>query len=250
MSTFDVVLSGVHPVVVTHSLELLGEVVRVLRPGGTLVLHEAVSNTGPVRTTEQLLSLLKISGLSQPTRLEPVALSAGELQQVGERLGVQDAHARLVEIHCRKPDYEVGSSQKLSFASAAKQPANMAAVWKLDDIVDDDIETIDPDELLDEEDLKKPDPSSLRAIAIANASDCFPVCSSTGKRKACKNCSCGLAEELATNNKPVQKTATSSCGSCYLGDAFRCASCPYLGMPAFKPGEKIQLTDRQLKADV
>lgn len=54
-----------------------------------------------------------------------------------------------------KPNYEVGSSAKLSFA---KKPA--ANAWKLDD--DDDNDLIDADDLLDEEDKAKPDPSQLR----------------------------------------------------------------------------------------
>ena len=60
---------------------------------------------------------------------------------------------------------QVGSSSKLSFSQQnlqVKPSANVAAVWKLDDTVDDDIETVDENDLLEEEDLKKPDPTSLR----------------------------------------------------------------------------------------
>lgn len=43
-------------------------------------------------------------------------------------------------------------------------PSNSAQVWKLSamDMGDDDIDLVDDDELLDETDLKKPDPNSLK----------------------------------------------------------------------------------------
>ena len=39
------------------------------------------------------------------------------------------------------------------------------------------------------------------------------VCGTTGKRKACKDCSCGLKEELEAGTEPTPKSVTSSCGS-------------------------------------
>lgn len=66
-----------------------------------------------------------------------------------------------LEIVCEKPNYEIGSAAKLSFA---KKPANkeqVAAVWKLN-INDDEDELIDQDDLLEEEDKVKPDEATLR----------------------------------------------------------------------------------------
>uniref|UniRef100_A0A1B6HMY8 Anamorsin homolog n=1 Tax=Homalodisca liturata TaxID=320908 RepID=A0A1B6HMY8_9HEMI len=238
-SSYDVVLSNVlEPYSHVHSVVTLGELLRLVKPSGKFIFRAVVRNQEqPVQglsTEAEILSALKLSGWVD-TQVIPVELSASDLEGVKTGLNTS-AEIKVIELVSKKPNYEVGASSLLSFKKAV--PTSVAAVWKLDDTVEDDL--IDDDQLLEEEDLKKPDPASLR------------VCGTTGKRKACKNCSCGLAEELASEgagDSAPPEPKTSSCGNCYLGDAFRCSTCPYLGMPAFKPGEKIQLTDNQMKAD-
>ncbi|KAL7738845.1 hypothetical protein ACLKA6_016751 [Drosophila palustris] len=161
----------------------------------------------------------------------PAASLLQEIKLSGFINCTEDADAQTLT--AQKPGYETGSSARLSFA---KKTSNVN-VWK---ISGDDEELIDEEDLLDDEDKQKPDPAGLK------------VCSTTGKRKACKNCSCGLADELESEKsaKAATENAKSSCGNCYLGDAFRCSTCPYLGMPAFKPGEKVQLADNLLKSDI
>lgn len=71
------------------------------------------------------------------------------------------------------------------------------------------------------------------------------------KPKACANCSCGrseLEDEHGTEKaKEMLETGQvrSACGNCSLGDAFRCASCPYKGTPAFQPGDKVELKNEE-----
>ncbi|CAG2111542.1 unnamed protein product [Medioppia subpectinata] len=136
------------------------------------------------------------------------------------------------EITAYKPDYETGSAVKLNLGDSKPSTAK---IWSLaaNDIIDDSVDLIDDEDLLTDEDRALPNPESLR------------VCATTKERKACANCSCGLAEELESEAidkvRENSQNAKSSCGNCYLGDAFRCAKCPYLGMPAFKAGEKVVL---------
>ncbi|KAH0619468.1 hypothetical protein JD844_000116 [Phrynosoma platyrhinos] len=248
-SSFDVIFSGMVPGSSTvHSAEVLAEIARIAKPGGRVLLKEVVttetSNNNKLRTISKLPTALTLSGLVDVEELQKENLTAEQVQSIQERLGVQGTEFLSVQMEGKKPNFEVGSSSqlKLSFAkkpAASEKPAvdpTAAKLWTLsaNDMNDDDMDLLDSDELLDSEDLKKPDPASLRA----------PSCKESGKRKACKNCTCGLAEELEQEKKNLQPK--SACGNCYLGDAFRCASCPYRGMPAFKPGEKILLNENSL----
>ncbi len=113
----------------------------------------------------------------------------------------------------------------------------------MDDDDDDDADMIDEDGLL-EDDMLAP-PPALNATS-AKEDDC-------AGRKPCDNCSCGRAEVYAAEQaagevsaEPKAQVPSSACGKCNLGDAFRCASCPFLGKPAFKAGEEhvvLQMTD-------
>ncbi|KAF9076477.1 cytokine-induced anti-apoptosis inhibitor 1, Fe-S biogenesis-domain-containing protein [Rhodocollybia butyracea] len=158
----------------------------------------------------------------------------------------------------QKPAHSAGPVRLLNRKKT--DPAKKKALWALSPDAPF-TPSIDPDALLTEADKARPIPT------------CEPVLASAPRRKrACKNCSCGLAEleaEELRNGKVVMldgiidgtavevnqgeekerliqaakaaPKATSSCGNCFLGDAFRCASCPYIGLPAFQPGEKVEI---------
>ncbi|KAG0581764.1 hypothetical protein M758_3G005100 [Ceratodon purpureus] len=246
-----------------HSQVFLTEVARVLKPGGDLLVQEPLLADGQV---------LKCSMAQTKSGLERNLMLAGFVNsEVVESVdGVEIAKActtssvamSLVAVKVKKPSWDSGSvfqiKKKVPSQNGNAKTNGAAVKLTVGDVTDDvlpvsksaikldlaigngDEDLIDEDDLLTEEDLKAPE--------LPTAESCAPT------KKACKNCSCGRAEleEKAQESKLTAAQISnpkSACGSCGLGDAFRCAGCPYRGLPTFKLGEKISLGGSLLVAD-
>jgi len=96
-------------------------------------------------------------------------------------------------------------------------------IIKLSDTDLDDTDLIDEDDLIISYNLLM---SGLTIPDKISKKDCKT------SRKTCKDCTCGRADESLEN-----KSKSSMCGNCYLGDGFRCNTCPSRGLPPFNPDE-------------
>ena len=130
---------------------------------------------------------------------------------------------------CRKPEFDFTAAVpiKINLNGNNSIQENEKKTWKmaLNELADDD--------LIDENDLLKDDIVTISKDTPTNIpSDCGTGNAAAGKKRACANCSCGLAEleqQENTPNSTVEVVAKSACGNCFKGDAFRCGGCPFLG---------------------
>jgi len=204
-----------------HTSALLEQIARILKPSGRLVLRETVSNdinNEYLRPAREIFNTLTLNGFVDST-LKPL-----------------NQEQYYIEVTAYKPKYEVGTSSSISLKKKTSTITPKEPVWKLSD---DNDEIIDEDTLIEAADLN---------IKKLKQDDC-EIDNKSGTKKACKNCTCGRADG-AIESKSVVKidledkeaSTKSSCGNCYLGDAFRCSGCQYRGLPAFKIGEKITIS--------
>ncbi|CAI5733075.1 unnamed protein product [Peronospora destructor] len=214
-NAFDVVVSFNEQ---TEQLETeLGAVLPLLNDGGTLYLH--VADVKEEKTKNAVLMALMIGGLVDTS----------------EKDEISPFYPKLSDSVCfssRKQMFKsaaISLAKKTGTAQPTKKWTVLADDFGGDEEQDDDF--IDEDTLLDDTD---------EVLQMAKA-DCGEA---GGKKRACKNCTCGLKDK---EDKPVMSEKdlnklVSGCGNCFKGDAFRCGSCPFLGKPAFKPGmEKVLL---------
>ncbi|RSL38869.1 Fe-S cluster assembly protein DRE2 [Fusarium sp. AF-6] len=257
-STYDVVLiladasSMLGESLALMNRAVLGPVAEALKPNGRLQSQDGNSLEESTLSKEAVLAGLVASrgGFEKPDYGDnegAVTLKFGLKKKKNQPAPLADGS---VPLNLKKKNKPVEVKPVV--------PAGVGFIDLSDDLDDDDL--IDEDTLMTEADL-------LRPINIPP--ECQPKAGK--RRRACKDCSCGLAERLAKEDAEKRaeadkklesvKLATDdlaeidftvqgkvgSCGNCSLGDAFRCDGCPYIGLPPFKPGEEVRLLNNDVQ---
>ncbi|OAQ59257.1 anamorsin [Pochonia chlamydosporia 170] len=187
--------------------------------------------------------------------LVPAIKVGGRLQfQDGQPGATESKEAILAGLIAKDGHFEKQEEEEVVIPLRFGKKKTPAPVQKFDfsKLDDDDDELIDEDNLLGEEDLKRRPQAPVE-------------CQPQKRRRPCKDCTCGLAAKFEAEEKERRSQAdagleaikldtndlneldftvkgkTGSCNNCSLGDAFRCSTCPFIGLPAFKPGEEVRI---------
>ncbi|PHJ25067.1 cytokine induced apoptosis inhibitor 1 family protein [Cystoisospora suis] len=197
---------------------------KLLKPGGLVLLLQSLLPVNGVKDGEAKLSkTLKkqmiYQGCLTAESTDIPSFLAAAYTPLQQSLGL--------EACLKKPTWEAGASHSVA-------ETKEGLLYGMNRVGDEEgVGLIDESTLID--------PTESYQPLGKDRSSC------ASRPKACANCTCGRkereeAEEKEERRKKLESgEIRSSCGNCYLGDAFRCAGCPYKGMPAFKPGEKVSL---------
>ncbi|KAI9652649.1 MAG: electron carrier [Alyxoria varia] len=290
---------------------MLAAVVKALRVGGRLQSQDGTfgSVQGPERTEGILAGLVEVRDQRDANSNGYAGEGGGggmikpevqdELEPIPLKLGRKNAAESIAnKINGKGKSIDEGGATNVDNA----EPNIPAGVGFSDDfedpIIDDDLD-LDDGDLIDEDELLTEEDKTRKVVPPP---ECQPTAPGKKRRRACKDCTCGLAAKIAAEDTAKRAAAdetlkslhatnaaspnggavsmaksdaaggpnaapraqkgekyvldvddlaevdftvpgkVGSCGNCALGDAFRCDGCPYVGMPAFKPGEEVRLT--------
>jgi SAM-dependent methyltransferase len=209
---------------------VLQHILRVLKPGG----YVAIQSASGVDLTKSFVFAGFVEAASKACanhRTELICRRAPWASGASAPLNLRKKTA--APVTATAPSSTASNTDKATITgSSSKNKWSLAA----SDLADDGlVELEDEDVLLKKERVKL----APKVKAAASLDDCGTGVASS--RKACKNCTCGRA---TMDDTPADKTAlkaapVSACGSCGLGDAFRCSTCPFLGQPAFQPNSSL-----------
>jgi len=261
------------------SRDVMNRVASALKVGGVLK-----SQAGPFQGAEKTEAILAgltetTDGMAKPAQEEPVSIPLKFGKKKTNGTSATNGTNGAVN-----PDGSVPLN--LNRKPNVPEPVKPAGVGFVDfsDDLDDPIITGEDDDLIDEDDLiteadmarpvvqRKPSCTRSKEISLTISPIALECQPKPGKRRrACKDCTCGMKEKLEAEDAAKRSSAdkalnslkldaddlaevdftvqgkVGSCGNCALGDAFRCDGCPYIGLPAFKPGEEVRLLNNDIQ---